>query len=138
MQGDLFITAVNNATACNTVNMNIGDFARFVLRPKSVAGNGASELLTWHFSRSSGQLAPTPAGTTLDAGTLATLRTIGGSAGFTQITNTSPFAASVVPAPTLATASLAVEVTINNIYSSSAAALSGCNPTFKGVLGKKP
>jgi len=134
-QGDLFIIAVNNATACNTVNMQVSDFARFVYRPKSIAGNGTADFLSFNFSRSSGQLAPNPPAT-LDSGTVATLRTIGGSAGFSQIVNSGFNAVVSPPAPAAATQFVNVTVTINNIFSGST--LSGCSPTFRGTLTRRP
>lgn len=135
-QGDLFITAVNNVAACDAVNMQVAHFARFNFQPKSVAGNGVSDLLSWTFSRSSGQM--TPGGGVLNTATRATVRYVFGSAKFSQIAN-SPIDATVSPAaPTGGTATVLMTVRINNIYSSSDAALSGCNATFSGVLTKRP
>src|SRR5919106_6247157 len=82
-QGDLFITAVNNAAACDAVGMEVADFARFHFRPKnngSVEGNGRSDLLSWNFQRSSGQL--TPVGGVLHTADTATVRFISPSAAF--------------------------------------------------------
>jgi hypothetical protein len=139
-QGDLFITAVNNAAKCSAVNMNVGDFARGVFRPKSVSGNGPSDLLAWYFSRSAGQVVPTsPGGGTLDGATAATVRIIYGSAGFNQFTGVTLTGVDVnPPAPTGATATVAIEITIANVYSSSPSTPSGCNITLKGTLAKKP
>jgi|SoiMethySBSTD1v2_1073268.scaffolds.fasta_scaffold463779_2 hypothetical protein len=134
-QGDLFIISANTA-ACTAVNMQQGDFARFVFRPKNVPGstNGTSDLLSFSFSRSSGQIAPN--GGNLDTATLATLRTIGGSAGFSQIPNSGINAVVVPAAPAAAAPSVSITITINNIFSGSSP--SGCNPTFKGVLSRRP
>ena len=135
-QGDLFITAVNNAAACDAVSMQVADFARFNFRPKSVAGNGQSDLLSWNFQRSSGHM--TPVGGVLDTATAATVRYIFSSAGFSQIAN-SPIVATVNPAaPAATTATVRVTITINNFYSSSIGALSGCNATFSGALTRRP
>jgi hypothetical protein len=135
-QGDLYIKSVVNvvAGACTAVNMQVGDFARFEFRPKNVGTNGATDLLSWTFSRSAGQVAPT--GGSLDLATLATVRFISGSAGFTQVPN-SPISATVTPsAPTAANTTIPITITINNIYSGSAA--SNCNATFSGVVVKRP
>ena len=135
-QGDLFITAVNNVTACDAVNMQVAHFARFNFQPKSVAGNGVSDLLSWTFSRSSGQM--TPGGGVLNTATRATVRYVFGSAKFSQIAN-SPIDATVSPAaPTGATATVLMTVRINNIYSSSGAALSGCNATVLRCAHEAP
>ena len=134
-QGDLFIAEVNNATLCNAVNMKVGDFARFVLRPKSVAGNGATDLLSWTFPRAAGQLVPT--GGSLDAATHATVRTISGSAGFSQ--RNSAIDATLSPAAPVAQRVVAISIVINNFLSNHPPSpLSGCNVTFEGALTKRP
>jgi hypothetical protein len=136
-QGDLFITAVSNTASCNAVNMTVGDFARGVFRPKSVAGNGTADLLAWFFSRSSHQLAPT--GNLLNGATAVTLRTIFGSAGFLQFTNWTVSGVVVSPAaPAAATKTVSIQITVHDIYSSSTSAHSGCDVTMKGILAKKP
>ena len=141
-QGDLFITAAvsNVAGACSAVNMSVGNFARGVLRPKGIGDNGTSDLLSWHFSASSGQLVPTsPAGGTLNGATAGTVRIIYGSAGYNQFTNWTLSGVSVTPpAPTLATPTVVVEITIEDIYSKKPTQRSNCDVTFKGTLAKKP
>jgi hypothetical protein len=135
-QGDLFITAVNNQAACAAVNMNVGDFARGVFRPKSVAGNGRSDLLAWYFGRSAGQIAPASA---LNAATSATVRIIYGSAGFLQFNNAVLSGVTVNPAaPTTSTPTVTITVTAHDVYSSSTTTPSGCDITFTGTLAKRP
>jgi hypothetical protein len=141
-QGDMFITAISETSpgvSCKAVGLGVGDFARGVFRPKSVAGNGTSDLLAWHFARNAGQLAPTtPAGGALNGATAATIRIIFGSAGFQQFTGAAISGVVVSPAaPTAATAAVTIQITINNAYSSAPATPSGCNITFKGTLGRR-
>ena len=141
-QGDLFITGITETSpgvSCKAVSLGVGDFARAVFRPKSVAGNGTSDLLAWHFARNAGQLAPTtPAGGVLNGATGATIRIIYGSAGFLQFTGASIAGVVVSPAaPTAATSAVSIQITINNAYSSAVASPSGCNITFKGTLGRR-
>ena len=136
-QGDLFITAVNTAAACNAVNMKVGDFARFNFRPRNVGTNGNSDLLSWTLPRAAGQLQPN--GGSLDAATQATVRTIFGSAGFSQHTN-SAIAATVDP-PIVGAGdnTVSLSIVINNFFSSPAPTpVSGCNVTFQGALSKRP
>jgi hypothetical protein len=141
-QGDLFIIAISETqpnVSCKAIGLGVGDFARGVFRPKSVAGNGNSDLLAWHFARNAGQLAPTtPAGGVLNGATAANIRIIYGSAGFLEFKNTAISGVSVSPAAPLAsTATVTIQITINNAYSSALNAPSGCNITFKGTLGKR-
>ena len=139
-QGDLFITSAVSGTAgaCAAVNMSVGNFARGVFRPKGLGDNGTSDLLSWHFSASSGQIA-TPANVALDGATSATVRIIYGSAGFNQFSNWTISGASVTPAAPLAgTATVVVQVTVQDIYSKRPTQPSNCDVTFRGTLAKKP
>jgi len=134
-QGDLFIAEVNNVSLCNAVHMKVGDFARFVLRPKSVAGNGTTDLLSWTFPRAAGQLVPT--GGSLDAATQAVVRTISGSAGFSQRNST--IDATLIPAAPVAQSTVTISIVINNFFSNQPPSpVSGCNVTFEGALTKRP
>lgn len=131
-QGDLFITAVNDSAACDAVSMRVSDFARFSFRPKSVAGNGATDVIFWNFQRSSGHMLPD--GGVLNTATTATVRYIHSSAAFSQVT-ASPIDATVSGE---GTATVLMTIRIDNIYSSSRNAPSGCNATFRGALTKRP
>ncbi len=134
-QGDLFITEVNNASLCNAVNMKVGEFARFVLRPKSAPDNGTTDLLSWTFPRAAGQLVPS--GGSLDAATLATVRSISGSAGFSQRNST--INAILSPPAPVAQRIVTISIVINNFLSNQAPSpASGCNVTFEGALIKRP
>ena len=134
-QGDLFITEVNNVSLCNAVHMKVGEFARFVLRPKSAAGNGTTDLLSWTFPRAAGQLVPS--GGSLDAATLATVRSISGSAGFSQ--RNSAIDAILSPPAPVAQSIVTISIVINNFLSNQAPSpASGCNVTFEGALIKRP
>jgi len=134
-QGDLFITEVNSASLCNAVNMKVGEFARFVLRPKSAPDNGITDLLSWTFPRAAGQLVPS--GGSLDAATLATVRSISGSAGFSQ--RNSAIDAILSPAAPVAQSIVTISIVINNFLSNQAPSpASGCNVTFEGALIKRP
>jgi hypothetical protein len=136
-QGDLFITEVNNASLCNAVNMKVGEFARFVLRPKSAPDNGTTDLLSWTFPRAAGQLVPTPNGTSLDAATQAIVRSISGSAGFSQ--RNSAINATLSPAAPVAQSIVTISIVINNFLSNQAPSpASGCHVTFEGALIKRP
>lgn len=140
-QGDLFVTAVNNVTACSAVNIQVGDFARFSYRPKQVptSTNGNFDQLAWHFARASGQLV-VPSTTNLHGATIAVkLRTIVDSAAFSQIEN-SPIDATVNPTGQITPdhTTLLVTAKINNINSRQPNNLSGCHPTFSGALTKRP
>jgi hypothetical protein len=78
-----------------------------------------------------------PTATTLNGATAATTRVIYGSSGFNQFTAV-PITASLVPYPVaLATASVAITMTINNVFSKNSTTPSNCNITVKGVLGKR-
>lgn len=137
-QGDLFVTATVGGAACTAVNMNVGNFARGVFRPKGLGDNGTSDLLSWHFSASSGQIATAP-NVALDGATSATVRIIYGSAGFNQFNNWAISGADVTPpAPGAGTATVTVQVTVQDIYSKKPTQLSGCDVTFRGTLAKKP
>jgi hypothetical protein len=134
-QGDLFITEVNNVTLCNAVNMKVGEFARFVLRPKSAPDNGTTDLLSWTFPRAAGQLVPS--GGSLDAATVATVRSISGSAGFSQ--RNSAINATLSPAAPVAQSIVTISIVINNFLSNQAPSpASGCHVTFEGALIKRP
>ena len=134
-QGDLFITEVNNVTLCNAVNMKVGEFARFVLRPKSAPDNGTTDLLSWTFPRAAGQLVPS--GGSLDAATFATVRSISGSAGFSQRNST--IDATLSPAAPVAQSIVTISIIINNFLSNQAPSpASGCHVTFEGALIKRP
>ncbi len=139
-QGDMFITAVNDATACAAVNMKVGDFARSIYRPKGVGTNGNSDLISFVFGRSAIQVVPTsPAGGLLNGATAGTTRTIGGNAGFLQLTGVALGGATVSPSPlTAGDPTVAISVTVNNMFSNSPSSLSGCHVTFSGNLGKRP
>ncbi len=140
-QGDLFITAVNNAAACKAVGLNVGDFARGVFRARGVSDNGGTDLLSWHFGRSSGQLMPSaPTATTLNGATKATIRIIYGSAGYQQFAGAqaSTIAATVTNPVTAGTAVVDITLTITNAYSKNPSTPSGCIATFKGSLAKRP
>jgi hypothetical protein len=139
-QGDLFITAVNNATACAAVNLKVGDFARFSYRPKNVAGstNGTFDQLGWQFARAAGHLT-VPSSTNLDQATQAVaVRSINEDANFAQIMT--PIDGMVDPAGQITPddTTVLVTLTINNIHSRSPGSLSGCHPTFSGALTKRP
>lgn len=134
-QGDLFVTAINSTANCNAVGMHVGDFARGVFRPKGLGSNGTIDVMSWHFSRSSGQIAPSP-GPALNGATKATVRTIFGSGGFNQIANV-PITATVAPAsPAISTPIVTLTVTITDIYTGFTQ--SNCDITFKGKLAKRP
>ena len=135
-QGDLFVTAAVGGAACTAVNMNVGNFARGVFRPKG-GDNGNSDLLSWHFAGSSGQVVPTsPAGGSLNGATAAIVRIIYGSAGFNQFNNW-PLSGVAVSAVN-GNNPITVQITITDIYSKNAATPSNCDVTFKGTLAKKP
>jgi hypothetical protein len=135
-QGDMFLTAVNNATACTAVNAKVGDFARGVFRPRNVSDNGVNDLLSLVFARSAMQVVPN--GGNLDGAVAGTLRTIYASAGFQELVN-DPLSATVAPtAPTTATPTIAIVVTINNVFSKNPATLSNCHATYRGTLAKRP
>lgn len=138
-QGDMFVTAVSNVANCNAVNTAVGDFYRTILRPKGLAvDSGTTDLIAFHSNRSSIWLKPTaPTTTTLNGATAAAVNVIYGSAGFNAFTGV-PITASLSPYPVaLATASVTVNMTINNVYSKNAATPSNCNITIRGVLGKR-
>lgn len=138
-QGDMFVTAVNNPTACSTVNVSVGDFARGIFRPKNVATNGTTDLLSFVHSRSAFQIvASTPAGGSLNGATAATARYIFGSAGFTQLTGNAVTATVTPPTLTTTTPTVAITITINNVFTGNVASPSGCNATYKGTLAKRP
>jgi hypothetical protein len=137
-QGDLFITAAVGGAACTAVNMNVGNYARGVFRPRGVSDNGTSDMLSWHFSASSGQVFMAP-NVPLDGATSATVRIIYGSAGFNQFNNWTLSGVDVTPAaPTAATKTVAVQVTIQDIYSKKPNQPSNCDVTFQGTLARKP
>ena len=136
-QGDLFVTAVVGGAACTAVNMAKGNYARGIFRPKNVADNGTSDLLSWHFAGSSGQVVPT--GGSLNGATKGIVRIIYGSAGFNQFNNWTLSGADVTPdAPTAANQTVDIQVTIQDIYSKNPTTPSNCDVTFKGTLAKKP
>jgi hypothetical protein len=98
---------------------------------------GASDLLAWHFPGSSGQIAPT--GGTLNGATKGVVRIIFGSAGFQQFNNWNLSGVSVTPAaPTAADQTVAIQVTVQDIYSKNPTTPSNCDVTFRGTLAKKP
>jgi hypothetical protein len=139
-QGDLFITAVNDATACGAVSMHVGDYARAVFRPKSVPGNGASDLLAWYFPRSAGQIVPTtsPTAGQLNGATAATIQIIYGSAGYNRFVGAVLSGVTVNPAaPATSNPSVFIQATIHDAYSSKSSIPSGCDITLKGTLGKR-
>jgi hypothetical protein len=138
-QGDMFVTAVSNAANCSAVNVSVGDFYRTILRPKGLTvDSGPADLIAFHSNRAAVQLKPTaPTATSLQGATAATSNTIFGSAGYAQIAGV-VITASLSPYPVvLATASVTVSMTINNVFSKNAATPSGCNITIRGVLGKR-
>jgi len=135
-QGDLFITAVNDANACNAVGLHVGDFARGVFRPKNLGTNGTSDLLAWFFGRSAGNLQPN--GGSLNGATAATVRIIYGSGGFKQVANVVLSGATVTPAaPTLSTPTIRITVTMVDAYPPQTG-VSNCDATFQGTLAKRP
>ena len=137
-QGDLFITAVNDANACNAVGLHVGDFARGVFRPKNIAGstNGTSDLLAWYFARSAGHL--TPNGGSLNAATAARVRIIYGSGGFKDVTNVVLSGATVTPNPVvLNTQTVKITFTMVDAYPPQTG-VSNCDATFQGTLAKRP
>jgi hypothetical protein len=135
-QGDLFVTAVNNATACSAVGWSVGSFARGVFRPRNLDQNGPNDLLAWHSPRTAGQLAATGP---LNGETVATIRIIYGSGGFAQFNNAPISGAMVSPAaPMITTPTVRITLTIPNAYSSPPpAAPSGCDLTLNGTLAKR-
>ena len=138
-QGDMFVTAVsetNPGTSCKKVDVAIGDFFRAVFRPKHLEGNGNSDLLSFVGSHSAVQLFPTtPAGGTLNGATAGTTRIIYGSAGFHKFTDVEFSGTTVTPAEPLAdTPTVAIEITIKDVFSTNAARPSGCNATYAGSL----
>jgi len=135
-QGDLFITAASPAAACNAVRMRVGDFARGVFRPRNLGDNGPNDLLAWHFGKSAGQIAAS--GPLNGETTAAFTRYIYGSGGFGQLSNMPLSGVTVAPsAPVIGTPTIAITMTIPNVYSSPPpAAPSGCNIQFKGTLAK--
>ena len=138
-QGDMFVTAIsetNPGTSCKKVNVAVGDFFRSVFRPKGLTDNGNNDLLSFVGSDSAVQLVPTtPAGGTLNGATAGAVRTIYGSAGFRQFTNVAFSGTTVIPAAPLAdTPAVAMEITIDNVFSPNAARPSGCNATYAGSL----
>jgi len=142
-QGDMFVTSISETVAgkCAAVNLQVGDFARGIFRPKGLPTNGTSDLLSLVFGRSAIQLAPTtPAGGSLNAATKATVRVIYGSAGYLQFTGNDLSPTTTVNPPTLTTSTPTVAITIKiaNIFSSAVATPSGCTPTFTGTLAKRP
>jgi hypothetical protein len=138
-QGDMFVTAIsetNPGTSCKKVNVAVGDFFRSVFRPKGLTDNGNNDLLSFVGSDSAVQLVPTtPAGGTLNGATAGAVRTIYGSAGFRQFTNVAFSGTTVTPAAPLAdTPTVAIEITIKNVFSLSPATPSGCDATYAGSL----
>jgi len=119
--------------------MHVGDYMRAVFRPKSVAGNGTSDLLAWFFPRSAGQIVPTsPAGGQLNGATAATIQIIYGSAGFNRFTGVVLSNVVVNPAaPAASDPSVFIQATIQDAYSSKPTIPSNCDITIKGTLGKR-
>ncbi len=135
-QGDLFITAVNDANACNAVGMHVGDFARGVFRPKNVGTNGTADLLAWHFARSAGHLQPN--GGSLNGATAATVRIIYGSGGFKKVANVVLSGTTLTPAaPVQNTQTIKISFTMVDAYPPQTG-VSNCDLTFQGTLAKRP
>jgi len=135
----MFITAVSSVANCNAVNLAVSDFARTILRPRNLtAESGPTDLIAFHFNRSTSQVVPTaPAGGMLNGAAAATIRIIYGSSGFNQFAN-NPITASLSPYPVaLATPDVTITMTITNAYSKAPATPSNCNITIRGVLGKR-
>ena len=141
-QGDMFVTAVsetNPGTSCKKVDVAVGDFFRAVFRPKHLAGNGKNDLLSFVGAQNAVQLFPTtPAGGTLNGATAGTTRIIYGSAGFHKFTDVEFSGTTVTPAEPLAdTPTVAIEITIKDVFSTNAARPSGCNATYAGSLAAR-
>jgi hypothetical protein len=135
-QGDLFITAVNNANTCNAVGLHVGDFARGVFRPKNLGTNGATDMLAWHFGRNAGQLQPN--GGALNGATAALVRIIYGSGGFKQVSGAVLTGAIVQPAnPVINQPTIKITVTMVDAYPPQTG-VSNCDITFQGTLAKRP
>jgi len=141
-QGDMFVTAITEASpgvSCKNVNVSVGDFYRTILRPKNLtAESGTSDLIAFHSNRSAIWLKPTsPVVGQLNGATQASINIIYGSSGFQAFT-ARPITASVSPYPVaLATPSVTVQMTIQNVFSKDSVTPSGCNATVRGVLGKR-
>ncbi len=138
-QGDMFVTAVsetNPGASCKNVNVAVGDFFRAVFRPKLLGGNGKNDLLSFVGPQSAVQLFPTtPTGGMLNGATAGTTRFIYDSAGFHKFDNVELSGTTVTPAAPLAdTPTVAIEITIKDVFSTNAARPSGCNATYAGSL----
>lgn len=131
-QGDMFITAVNDAVVCNAGRVNVGDFYRGVFRKGGLAGNPATDTLAFFPSRGAIQVAPD--GGVLNEATTATVRYIFGSSGFSQLTGVSIAPTTVAPVPVKnTTLVVTISVIIPDIFG-----VTGCDATLVGRLGKRP
>jgi hypothetical protein len=134
-QGDLFVTAVNDANACGAVGLRVGDFARGVFRPKGLGTNGANDMLAWYFGRSAGHL---QASGSLHGATAATVHIIYGSGGLKKVVGAVLSGATVSPNPVaLNTQAVRITFTMVDAYPPQTG-VSNCDATFQGTLAKRP
>jgi hypothetical protein len=138
-QGDVFITAVNNAEACAAQFLHVGTFGRAVFRPRNIGTNGATDTLSIVFPRNAFHVAPTttPAAGSLHQATQARVRYINGAAGFIDAPGVVLSGVTVTPNSgyTANTPTFKINLTLQDIYPQPGP--SGCTPTFQGTLAKR-
>jgi hypothetical protein len=142
-QGDVFITAVNDAQACAAQFLNVGTFGRAVFRPRNLGTNGATDTLSIVFARNAFHVTPTttPVAGSLHQATQARVRYINGyingAAGFIDATGVVLSGVTVNPNSgyTANTPTFKINLTLQDIYPQPGP--SGCTPTFQGTLAKR-
>lgn len=136
-QGDLFITQVSNPAKCAAVGIQEGGFARAVLRA-GFAG-GSSDALALYFPNATVLINPTgPINGKLDGATKATQHTLTDVASLTALINGNISGVNITPpAPQPGDADVGVTFALPSIFTRGGTP-SGCTPTFKGTLAKRP